>query len=108
MGVTDELVEALAPLFGNEASVSNAQLAAIAGALDQEESREVLAACCRAVALRSLIVAAMQSNNAEAARRAAMTLLERFADEAAEHGIEHPETIAQTRRLLEQDGEDGA
>jgi len=102
MSVRDELVEALAPLFGGESSVSEAQLAAIAGAMEGEGAAGVLAACCRAVALRSLIVAAMQSNNAEAARRAAMTLLERFGDVAEEHGIEHPETIAHTRRLLEQ------
>jgi len=102
MDDADGLVEALAPLFAGEPSVSNEQLSGIVGALEEAGSRPVIAACCRAVALRSLIVAASQSNNAEAARRAAMTLLERFGDEEGA-GIDHPEALAETRRLLRLD-----
>ncbi len=103
MGGTDGLVEALGPLFAGEPSVSNEQLAGIVGALEEAGSRPVIAACCRVVALRSLILAASQSNNAEAARRAAMTLLERFGGEESGAGIDHPEALAETRRLLQLD-----
>lgn len=95
-----ELIDALAPLFATDVSVSNEQLAAVVGAIDQPDSRPLIAACCRTVALRSLIVAASQSNNAEAARRAAMTLLERFAPDDAE---DNALAIEHTRRLLQQD-----
>ncbi len=96
-----EIIEALTPLFAANASVTTDQLTAIVASLDAPDAKPLLSACCRAVALRSLITAASQSNNAEAARRAAMTLLERFT-ESETAALDHPAAIAHTRRLLAQ------
>ena len=98
----DDLVTAFAPLFTDSAGVTAPQLTAIASALASPDARPVLSACCRAVALRSLITSASQSNNAEAARRAAMTLLEMFEQpHEPPPAIDDTDAIAFTRHLLE-------
>jgi len=97
------LIDALSPLFAPDPGVSADQLTALAGSLDAPDAAPLLAACCRAVAIRSLIVAASQANNAEAARRAAMTLLELFTPPTPDAGraCDDPAAIAHTRALLE-------
>ena len=81
---TDDPIAALAHLFAPD-----------------DAAAPLLSAGCRAVALRSLIAAASQTNNAEAARRAAMTLLERFDPEPIASLLDDPAAIERTRALLE-------
>jgi len=95
------LADALAPLLAAPRDVSGDELAAVAAAIDDPEAAALLSACCRAIALRALITAASQSNNAEASRRAAMTLLEKFPDAPHDHPTDD-EALAFTRALLEQ------
>lgn len=101
MTASVELIAALTPLFTTDRAVTNEHLAAIAAAIDEPEALPLLSACCRAVAIRSLISAASQTNNAEAVRRAAMTLLERFDTNSAHLPADHAADIELTRRLLE-------
>jgi hypothetical protein len=96
-----EILDALAKLFAPDDAAARDRLAAIAAALDDPEAAQLLSAGCRAVALRSLIAAASQTNNAEAARRAAMTLLERFDAPDAAPALDDPQAIQRTRALLE-------
>ena len=101
-----QLIEDLTPIFNHRTSVTADQLAALVSAIDNEQALPILSACCRAIALRSLISAASQPNNAEAARRAAMTLLERYSDTKPQDqplSLDHPDVIAHTRALLQQD-----
>jgi len=100
VNVSSRLADALAPLLSPTREVSGDELAAIAAAIDEPDAAPMLSACCRAIALRSLISAACQSNNAEAARRAAMTLLEKFPDHAPAKTDD--EALAFTRALLDQ------
>lgn len=95
-------IDALAHLFAPNDDDARDRLAALAAALDDPEARPLLSACCRAVALRSLISAASQTNNAEASRRAAMTLLERFEEPREHPALDDPRAIERTRALLEQ------
>lgn len=101
MNSAQRLADALAPLLAAPRDVSAEELAAVAAAIDDPEAAALLSACCRAIALRALITAASQSNNAEASRRAAMTLLEKFPDAARELPSDD-EALAFTRALLEQ------
>ncbi len=101
-----KLIQDLTPIFNERADVTADQLSALVSAIDDKHAQPILSACCRAIALRSLLSAASQQNNAEAARRAAMTLLERFPDSKPEDqplSLDHPDVIAHTRALLQQD-----
>ncbi len=104
----DKIAAALAHILAPDDAPDRERLAAIAAALDDPAARPLLSACCRAVALRSLIAAASQTNNAEAARRAAMTLLERFDHLPDRSAPADPHAIERTRALLEKAAEAAA